>query len=102
MAHVSSYSHITRANIPQEIWDEAWFTVQSWKSYLQSFPGFFAVRFSARGLDGGDIRFHVVTVWEYAEQLEEWLGSDWSAESLLKSLQKPAYDIDSETYEDIG
>ena len=99
MAQVDSYAHITIASLPKETWDEAWFTLQSWKGYLQSFPGFLAVRFAARLLDNGDIRFHVSTIWEYPEQLEEWLGSEWGAEHILQALEQPAYDIDSATYE---
>lgn len=102
MAHVSTYSHITVSSIPREIWDQAWMAILSWKGYLQSFPGFLQVRFSARELENEDVRFHVVTVWAYTEQLEEWVNSKWSAESLLRSLEKPAYDITTEAYEDLA
>ncbi len=102
MASVSSYSHITVSTIHKETWDEAWFSIMSWKGYLQSFPGFLQVRLAAREMENQDIRFHVVTVWEYVEQLEEWVKSKWSAESLLKSLPQSAYDIVTEAYEDLG
>ena len=101
MANVSSYSHVTTAVIPKDSWDEAWFAIESWKGYMQSFPGLLTVRVSARALENGDIRFHSATIWEYPEQLEVWRSSPWSVRQLLTSVRTPAYDIDEETYEDI-
>lgn len=102
MAHIVSYSHITVGHISREIWDEAWFAVESWKGFLQSFPGFMHVRLSARAVDDELIRFHSVTTWDYLEQLEEWRESQWSADALLKSLDMPAQDIHNETFEDLA
>jgi hypothetical protein len=102
MAHVQSYSHATSGTIPASSWATAWFTISSWKGFLQSFPGFQSQRLSIRALDNGDIRFHAVTVWDEHEQLEEWVGSDWSAESLLTSLDPPVYDLVSESLADLS
>ena len=101
MAYIPSYSHYTMASIPAEVWDEAWFSIQSWKGYLQSFPGLGHFSFAARPLDNGDVRFISATHWEYPEQLEEWRNSQWSMDNLLKSIRKPAYDITEETFEDL-
>ena len=102
MANVSSYSHVTTGTIPRDAWDEVWFAVESWKGYLQSFPGLLTVRISARALKNGDIRFYSATVWEYPEQLEAWRESQWSAKSLLLNvLRYPAYDVSEETFEDL-
>lgn len=100
MAHVVSYSHITTATIPQAAWDETYFTLSTWKGYLQSFPGFMGLRMAARAMDNGDVRLHTATIWEYPEHLEEWRGSEWSVEHLLTSLRQPAFDIKEETFED--
>ncbi|MDQ6766021.1 MAG: hypothetical protein M3Z22_07980 [Verrucomicrobiota bacterium] len=102
MAHVISYSHITTASIPNEVWDEAWFTIQSWKGFLQSFPGILAIRPAARALDDGDIRFQIHLVWEHPEQMEVWLKSQWASDVLLTSLNPPAYDVVGIAYEDLG
>lgn len=102
MAHIDSYSHVTTATIPRDVWDECWFALQSWKGYLQSFPGFLSMRLAARPLENGDVRVHSATVWEYPEQLEAWRDSDWSAESILTTLSQPAYDVVEETYEDFS
>lgn len=102
MAHIVSYSHVTTGSIPADAWDEAWFSLSSWKGYLQSFPGLLKVHMAARALDNGDVRFHIATSWEYPEQLESWRESQWSAESLLTSISKPAYDVDEETFEDFS
>lgn len=102
MAHVPTYSHLTTAAVPEPSWDEAWFGLLSWKGYLQAFPGFMAMRVSARALDNGDVRVHVATVWEHPEFLEEWRNSDWSARYLLEAIHPPAYDIAEETLEDFA
>jgi hypothetical protein len=102
MAHISSYSHHTEASIPAATWDQAWFALSSWKGYLQSIPGFLAIRMSGYPLDNGDVRFRVITVWDYPEQLEAWLGSDWSSESMLGSLSPAAYDLVEHAWEDFG
>ncbi len=102
MAHIVSYSHVTTATIPSQVWDEAWFAMQSWKGYLQSFPGLLTTRFAARPLENGDVRFHSSTVWEYPEQLEEWRKSHWSMKSLLENISHPAYDVTEETFEDFS
>jgi hypothetical protein len=102
MAYIVSYSHDTFASIPEEAWDEAWFAIASWKGYLQSFPGMLSIRLSARALENGDVRFHSSLLWEDPEQLEEWRGSQWSMNSLLKTITPPAYDIDEETFEDLS
>ena len=102
MGHVVAYSHLTTATIAADVWDEAWFSLSSWKGYLQSFPGLHHTRMSARALDNGDVRVHIATVWEYPEQLEEWRESDWSAENLLRNLSRPATDIREETLEDFA
>jgi hypothetical protein len=102
MAHVVSYSHITDATIPAHVWDEAWFSISSWKGYVQSFPGFIGIHLAARALDNGDVRLRTAVNWEYPEQLEEWLESGWSAQALLSNLRTPAYDISEDTFEDFS
>lgn len=101
MGHVVGYSHLTIATVPSEAWDEAWFSIASWRGYLQSFPGLQESRLSARALEqSGDVRVHIATIWEYPEQLEAWRESKWSAASLLTNLSRPAYDVHEETLED--
>ncbi len=100
MAYASSYSHYTEASIPAESWDEAWFSIMSWKGYLQSFPGLLSFTLSARPLDNGDVRFLGGTHWEYPEQLDEWRQSHWSMKNLLTSIKNPAYDVVEATWED--
>ena len=102
MAHIVSYTHTTLGTIPKDVWDEAWFTIASWKGYLQLFPGFLAAHSGGYARDNGDVRFYVSTTWEYPEQLEEWQASQWSADSLLTSFSQPAYDLTHETFEDFS
>jgi hypothetical protein len=102
MAQVSSYSHLTAGSVPIAAWPEAWDTAASWKSYLQAFPGLLAVRISARPLNSGDVRLQLITVWEYPEQLEEWVACPYSGKRLLAGLDLPAYDIDEEVFEDLS
>lgn len=102
MAYVGTFSHVTVGTIPSEVWDEAWFSIESWKGYLQSFPGYQTMRFAARTLENGDVRVHLAIVWEYPEQLQEWAQSSWTGAALLRALAKPAYDISTETFEDLA
>jgi len=102
MAHVSSYSHLTAGSVPIGAWQEAWDSAASWKGYLQAFPGLLAVRISARPLDNGDVRLQMITVWEYREQLEEWVACPYTGTSLLAGLDRPAYDIAEEIFEDLS
>ncbi len=102
MAYIVSYSHFTSASIPAEAWDEAWFAIQSWKGYLQSFPGMVGIHLSARALENGDVRFHSSLAFEYPELLEEWRSSHWSVKNLLASISRPAYDVVEETFEDFS
>jgi len=102
MAHVESYSHATSGTIPSGGWAVAWFTISSWKGFIQSFPGFMSRRLSIRSDDNGDVRFQTVVVWSEVEQLEEWVSSQWSAESLLASLDPPAQNVVSESFADLS
>lgn len=102
MAEVASYTSLTMATVPQTTWDEAWLALISWKGYLQAFPGHISTRVSARALENGDVRVFVSTVWEYIEQLEEWRGSEFSAEKILTMIDPPAYDTIVETLEDFS
>ncbi len=102
MAHIISYSNMVMASVPQEYWDEAWFTFNSWKGYLQSFPGHLSTRISARPLENGDVRMFITTVWRDPEELEEWRGSQYSAEVLIKKITKGVYDIINEVFEDFS
>ena len=99
MAQIVAYSHNTTLSIPAEAWDEAWFTLMSWKGYLQSFPGFLELRLAGRALDNGDVRLHTATLWDYPEQLEAWRESDFSVRKLLQGLRRPVYDVEEETLE---
>ena len=102
MAYVVSYARVTNATIPKDIWDEVWLSIQSWKGFLQSIPGFYSMRFAARRLENGDIRILMMTNWHEPEQLDAWHSTQWSADKLLKSFEQDAYDVTSETYEELG
>lgn len=102
MAHIASYSHLTIGTVPADAWDEAWFALQSWKGYLQSLPGFMAVRIGARALNNGDVRLLTTTVWAYPEHLESWRESHWSARTILEAISRPIYDVVEETLEDFA
>lgn len=102
MAFISSYSHVTAGSVPRADWDEAWDTAASWKGYLQSFPGLLTVRISARALEDGDVRVRLESVWEHPEQLEEWAASPYAGTALLAGLDRPAYDVTEEVFENLS
>ena len=102
MAYVSSYSLITGGSVPRASWEEAWDTAESWKAYLQAFPGLLTVRISGRPLSNGDVRVRLETVWEHREQLEEWAACPYTGKSLLAGLDGPAYDVTDEVFENFS
>lgn len=102
MAFVSSYSHVVGASIPIASWEKAWWTLQSWKGYLQAFPSAPRVRVSARELANGDVRLMVQTCWENREELEEWIASDYTAHKMLGRLDPAPYDVTDDAYEDLS
>lgn len=102
MAYIIGYSRLTSLTVPATAWDEAWFALASWKGYMQSFPGYQAIRISARALDNGDVRVHTAVSFEYPEQLEEWRTGPFTIEHLLTSIDEPAYDVVGESVEDLS
>jgi len=102
VAYVDSYSRITSGTIPAEVWDEVWFSLASWKGYLQSVPGFRGLRFAARALNDGNVSFYLTTSWSYPEQLEEWHGSPAAGDKLLTKFGVEIKDLQSDTYEDLS
>ena len=102
MAFITSYSHVTAGSVAAAGWEEAWDTAASWKGYLQSFPGLLTVHISARPLDDGDVRLRLEAVWEHREQLEEWAACPYAGTALLAGLDKPAYDVTDEVFENLS
>ncbi|HZD78864.1 MAG TPA: hypothetical protein VE646_02330 [Actinomycetota bacterium] len=97
-----SYTHLIAGSIPRDTWQEAWYSISTWKGYLQSFPGFLRLRVSIRELEGGDIRVAIATIWEHEEQLDAWLGGQWRADRILQQLSTPAYDVTDEILADLS
>jgi hypothetical protein len=102
MAYVVSYSHVTAGSVPAASWEQAWHSAATWKSYVQAFPGLLSVRISARPLDNGDVRMLMATIWEYREQLDEWVACPYNGRKLLAGLDSPAYEVTDEVYEDFS
>ena len=102
MAFITSYSHVTAGSVAAAGWEEAWDTAASWKGYLQAFPGLLTVHISARPLDDGDVRLRLEAVWEHREQLEEWAACPYAGTALLAGLDKPAYDVTDEVFENLS
>lgn len=102
MATANSYSHFVAATVPRDSWDQAWFSYCNWKGLLQSFSGFLWSKMAARQMENGDVRVHIVTSWEYPEQLDEMMRSDLRADILLAQLDTPAYDVSHELMQEVG
>lgn len=102
MPFVSSYAHLTSATVPNDSWEEAWFAIEGWKGYLQSFPGMQKVRIAARKHGENAVRLHVSVSFEYAEQLDEWVQGPWTAGKILASLEPPATEISDELLEELS
>lgn len=86
MPEVTSWEHRTTAVVGSGTWEEAWHSLVSWRGYLQSLPGFLAMRLAVRGLEGGDVEVHVDTLWEHREHLERWLQGPFLPRRIFAEL----------------
>ncbi len=99
MSVVHTHSTLTSASFHQANWHEAEPLLETWKALLQSLPGYITSETWIRRLENGDVRCTIRVTWEYREQLEEFLDSQWSTDKLIATLAPPPYDIRSEHME---
>jgi len=102
MAEIQSLTHQTRFVTPAGSADRVWFSLETWKGFLASFTGCLEVRIGGRQLENGDVRFSVMTIWEYPEQLDAWDQSDLRADRFLADIEPPSYDVTTEIFEDLA
>lgn len=94
MPDVASWEHRTTAVVPAAIWAETWYSLTSWRGFLQSVPGCLAVRLAARPLEGDEIEVHVDTLFEHREQLEAWMEGPFLPRRVFADLSEPGTVID--------
>ena len=99
MAVTHSHSCITIASFPESNWHESEPLLETWKSVLQSVPGYLGSQVWLRRLDNGDVRCVIRITWEYREQLEVFLASRWAPEHLFATLDPAPYDVVAEHFE---
>lgn len=86
MPDIAAWEHRTVARVPADGWQEAWYSLVSWRGYLQSLPGSLAVRLAARRLPSGDVEVHVATLWEHRAQLARWLEGPFLPRRIFAEL----------------
>lgn len=92
MPEPSHYAQLTRANVPEEIWDETYFALIALKGYLQSMPGFTTMEILGRADDDG---VSVLTIIRFAleDQLEQWLETGVTPQKLFDTLEEKPTDV---------
>jgi heme-degrading monooxygenase HmoA len=102
MYEAIAYAQVVDTVIPKEAWDEAYFSLLSLKSHIQSLPGWQRFDFWARDLEEGGMKVVVVTNWEHPEQLERWLQSGITADAVLRSIKPAPESVHVELFEEIA
>lgn len=96
-----TFVSVTEASFPADQWSNALPLLESWKSLLQSLPGHLVTEVLATRRENQDIACLIRVSWEYRDQLEEFLASDWQAEVIISKLQPPPYDVASTAWEQL-
>jgi len=92
---------MTTASIRLSTWHQAEPLLESWKSLLQSLPGYTHGGVLLRPLENGDVRCMISVTWEFREQLEEFLACRWATEAVINTLNPKPYDVQTEILEDV-
>jgi hypothetical protein len=101
MSYAAAYSHIVEAVIPREVWDEAYFSLLSLKSHMQSLPGWQRFDVWAHDLEGGDMKLVVASHWDDPAQLALWAERGMTAENVLRALRPGPTTLNVDLYEEI-
>ncbi len=102
MSSIIAYSQVVTAEIPQESWDETYFSLLSLKAHLQSLPGWQRFDFWARDLEDGHIKLIVVTNWDFPEELALWLEQGITTDAILRSIEPAPKSVQVDLYEEIA
>ncbi len=94
MPTIAAWEHRTVARVPPDGWEEAWYSLASWRGFLQSVPGQLAVRVSVRDVESGEIEVHVSTLWEHQAQLTGWLDGPFLPRRVFEELATDAEIVD--------
>lgn len=101
MSVAHTHASITAASFPLSNWHQSEPLLETWKSLLQALPGYLALHVWTYRLETGDVRCVIEVAWEYREQLEEFLASQWAPETMIATLDPPPYDVTSEHFEQL-
>ncbi|MEJ2013024.1 MAG: hypothetical protein P8X64_12480 [Anaerolineales bacterium] len=102
MSGTIAYAQVVEAVIPRDAWDETYFSLISLKSHIQSLPGWQRFDLWARNLEDGDVKLVVVTNWDHAHQLEQWLKKGITPEAVLRTMKPELRSINVDVYEEIA
>ena len=101
MPEPSHFAQLTRARIPEDIWDETYFALIALKGYLQSLPGFTAMEILGRADEDG---VSVLTIVRFAleDQLEQWLETGVTPQQVFDALENPPTDVTTDYLLEMG
>ena len=89
------------AVLDRAAWDEAYFSLLSVKSQLQSLPGWQNFEMWANSTASSAVKVVVVTSWDEPDQLEIWMQNQTSVDAILRTMQPPPQSISVDLYEEI-
>lgn len=91
------YADVTEATVPSQSWDATWYAFLSVKGHLQSIPEFLQQSiWAAPSMDSDDYRITVITVFRSLDALSVWLSEGWCTSRVLRAMDPPGRNIDSE------
>jgi hypothetical protein len=81
-----SYSSMTEALVPAELWATVYASLQALKGHVQEYPGCQNFDVFVRAEGDGDVLVQCYTTWDTAGQLEVFLERGYTFERLLADI----------------
>jgi hypothetical protein len=78
-----AWASATFAEIPADVWDTVYASMQALKAHVQEYPGCQKLEAFVELGAGGAVRVDCYTVWDTSEQLEAFLERGYTFERML-------------------
>jgi hypothetical protein len=81
-----SWASATFAEIPADVWEEVFGSIQALKGHVQEYPGCQKLEAFVEVAEAGVVRIHCYTVWDTPEQLDAFLERGYTFERMLSDV----------------
>ena len=81
-----AWSSATFAEVPAELWEPVYGSMQALKAHVQEYPGCQKFEAFVEAAPRGSVRVHCYTTWDTPEQLEAYLDRGYTFERLLADI----------------